>query len=154
MREPPLCANAVYLAILFFLLPVGCTRAPNTDISKPLPIVLDDSWNVDYAKNSCEENPCINVPKETVLEFENELEVAFTSESACHGLVLTHIFPQAESLLLMLDLDGHRHEHVGEGWGIVNLSKHINLRGSITTPEQLMQQVCKIAKGVGGENRQ
>jgi hypothetical protein len=79
-------------------------------------------------------NPCPTdrTPKDIVKEFENELEVAFASESACHGLSLIHFTPEMASSAvknpnapatgamaktagnnwtLLLDLDGHSHTH-------------------------------------------
>ena len=103
-------------------------------------------------------------------EFENELEVAFATESACHGVALLHFTPEMVQAAvkspaapatgaaletvtadwqLMLDLDGHSENQAGRGWTLANQSKKA-LNGRITTPTRLAQQICKIAKGVGG----
>jgi hypothetical protein len=50
---------------------------------------------------------------------------------------------------LILDLDGHSRTQEGQGWTIVDPSNHA-LSGTITTPQNVMQRVCKIVKGVGG----
>jgi hypothetical protein len=143
---------------------------------KPLPIVFDDWWNVDYVKNGCEMwekfgKSCTRTAEETVREFENEVEVAFASESACHGLVLLHLTPEmvqtglknpaapatgamldisAEHWQLMLDLDGRSPKQVGRDWTLSPPATKGALNGRITTPARLAQQICKIAKGVGG----
>jgi hypothetical protein len=38
--------------------------------------------------------PVASTPKEIVKEFEDELEVAFASESVCHGLSQLHLTPE------------------------------------------------------------
>ena len=50
----------------------------------------------------------------------------------------------------MLDLDGHSRSHVGQGWSLVSPTRDV-FNGRINTPQQMVQQVCKIAKGVGGK---
>ena len=157
---------------------------------KFLPIVFDDWWNIDYVKNGCEiaaseanhgnafAKPCpvASTLKEIVKEFEDELEVAFASESVCHGLSLLHLTPEmvntavkhpmapatgtlakvaTDHWALMLDLDGHSdgHSHTqsGQGWSLVDPANRV-LNGRITTPRRVVQQLCKIAKGVGGKS--
>src|SRR6266849_8861243 len=87
-------------ALLLTIVAIVFARGQNTPKGKPLPIVFDDWWNVDYVKNGCEMaaqngKPCpTRTPQEVVTEFENELEVAFASESACHGLSLSHFTPE------------------------------------------------------------
>ena len=143
-----------------------------------LPIVFDDWWNVDYVKNGCqmaasEAKPCPvdSTAADVVKEFEDELEVAFASESACHGLTLVHFTPEmaaaavknpnvlatgtaakmaGDNWSFMLDLDGHSHTQRGQGWTLVHSALH-PLNGRITTPQRVMQQVCKVVKGVGGK---
>lgn len=141
---------------------------------KYLPIVFDDWWNVDFVKNGCEINvrfrPCPSnkTPNETVRQFENELEVAFGSESACHGLMLTHdVRPEmAESAVkspqttatgatglywsFILDLDGNNETQEGQVWTLVDPTFHAT-NGSVTNPQRVMRQVCGIVKGVGGK---
>jgi hypothetical protein len=140
--------------------------------------VFDDWWNVDYVKNGCElslqnshAKPCrASTPEGIVAEFENEVDVAFASEAVCHGLELVHLTPEmiktavknpaapatgtmakaaTAQWTLMLDLDGHSYKQAGSGWNLANPSNHI-FSGRITTPKRLVQQVCKIVKGVGG----
>jgi hypothetical protein len=82
--------------ILFF---AGPSLFSQSSVSKPASIVFDDWWNIDYVKNGCElavQNhfkPCATTPEEAVREFENQVDVAFASESVCHGLELVHFTP-------------------------------------------------------------
>ena len=115
--------------------------------------------------------PCTRTAEDTVREFENEVEVAFASENACHGLVLLHLTPEmvhtglknptapatgamldvsAEHWQLMLDLDGRSPKQVGRDWTLSPPSTGADLNGRITTPARLAQQICKIVKRVGG----
>lgn len=155
---------------------VSCGRS--TPKEKYLPIVFDDWWNVDYVKNGCELSsqtgmPCPSdrTPKDIVREFENELDVIFASESACHELTLVHFTPEmaqdavknpnapatgaaakmaGPSWSLMLDLDGHSQMQEGQGWTLVDSKGHA-FNGRITTQQRLIQDTCKIVKGVGGK---
>jgi hypothetical protein len=166
------------LGILCFV-SAGFSQSPKeAPKSTFLPIVFDDWWNIDYVKNGCElgarnARPCPSdrTPKDIVREFENELEVAFASESACHGLSLLHFTPEMAnaavknpnapatgtmakmadaSWSLMLDLDGHSRTQAGRGWTLVDSERHA-FNGRITTHQRLIQQVCKIVKGIGGK---
>jgi hypothetical protein len=160
---------------LMLFLPVSLF-SQSAAVRKPLPIVFDDWWNVDYVKNSCElwkqfGEPCTRTPEDTVREFENEVEVAFATERACHGMVLLHLTPEmvqtglknpsapatgkmlevsTEHWQLILDLDGRSPKQVGREWTLSPPSSGAALNGRITTPVRLAQQICKIAKGVGG----
>jgi hypothetical protein len=174
--------KSLVFACLFFL---GTALVFGQALSKKKvpPIFFDDWWNVDYVKNGCEltaeqggssyyARPCQadRTPVDIVREFENKLEVAFASESSCHGLSLFHFTPEMASAAvknpnapatgaaakmaennwqLMLDLDGRSYTQVGRGWTLVDSERHV-LNGRITTPHRMMQQVCRIAKGVGG----
>jgi hypothetical protein len=51
---------------------------------------------------------------------------------------------------LILDLDGHSDTQTGQGWTLVDSAHHV-LNARITTPQRVMQQVCKVVKGVGGK---
>jgi len=173
-------------AVLVLLGAISFAYGQATPKDKFLPIVFDDWWNVDYVKNGCEmaareakrgkgyAKPCPvdSTPADIVNDFEDELEVLFASESACHGLSLLHFTPEMANAAvknpsapatgtmakmagdsywsLMLDLDGHSHTQAGRGWTLVGPEHHA-LNGRITTPQRLVQQVCKIAKGVGGK---
>ena len=91
----------IYQLTLIALLCHSVLGAQTEQKHKFPPIVFDDWWNVDYVKSGCalyksEGNPCpvSTTPEDVVREFENEIEVAFASESTCHGLSLLHLTPE------------------------------------------------------------
>jgi hypothetical protein len=65
----------------------GCTKKEPT-------VVIDDWWNVDFAKNGCDmrarngDHPCIGDPTAEVRDFEAQLRTAFASDGSCHGVGL------------------------------------------------------------------
>jgi len=173
-------------AALFALACCACDFHHGAQADKPIPIVFDDWWNVDYVKNGCEmvqqtkQNdryanvklcPFDTTPEQVVRDFENELEVAFATEHECHGLSLLHFTPEmANSAVkdpgapamgklavmakpqwtLMLDLDGASETQSGMNWSLADPLHHI-VSGHITTPQRTIEQVCKVARGVGGK---
>lgn len=173
MRSPMLLASVLFFVVIAFS--VSCGRS--TPKEKYQPIVFDDWWNVDYVKNGCDLHaqngmPCPSdrTPKDIVSEFENELDVKFASESACHKLTLVHFTPEmaqdalknpnapatgaaakmaGPSWSLMLDLDGRSETQEGQGWTLVDSKSHA-FKGRITTQKHLIQDICEIVKGVGG----
>jgi len=97
----------VLLAVLVAEFPSAAVgQAAGT--GKFLPIVFDDWWNVDYVKNGCQMAaseaqkgnpnakacPATITPRDVVNEFEDQLQLAFATESACHGLQLLHLTPE------------------------------------------------------------
>jgi hypothetical protein len=80
------------------------------------------------------------------MDFEEELEGTFASESACHGLSLIHAAPAAAHWSLALDLDGHNQTQAGQTWSLSDPANHVQT-GHIATPQRVVQQLCKIVKG-------
>jgi hypothetical protein len=152
------------LLVLLVLGGVCYAQDPFVPKGKSIPIVFDDSRNVDYVRNGCEmaaseiargnpkAKPCpiASTPKDIVLDFEEELEGAFASESSCRGLSLIHAAPATPHWSLTLDLDGHNQTQEGQTWNLADPGSHV-LMGRIATPQRLVQQICKIAKGAGGK---
>jgi hypothetical protein len=169
-------------AVLLTIGAITAAQGQNAQKSEPLPIVFDDWWNVDFVQGRCEfaarnaANPCppYRTPRQVVKEFENEVEVAFASEPACHGLSLFHFTPEMATMAvknprvpatdanggrmarphwsLMFDLDGHTSTQVGREWTLVDSpSPFHSYTGHITTPEGMMRQICRIVWGVGGK---
>lgn len=166
------------LTFLVFIATFSVACGQTASKEKSLPIVFDDWWNVDYVKNGCElasQNriPCPSdrTPKDVVREFENDLEVVFASEAACHGLSLVHFTPEmaqdavknpnapakgaaakmaGPSWSLIFDLDGHSSTQEGQGWTLIDREQHA-FNGRITNQQHLVQDICKIVKGVGGK---
>jgi hypothetical protein len=140
---------------------------------KDISVVLDNWWTIDYVKNGCEMHPCptMRTAEEVVRDFENELDIAFASENACHGVKLIRFTPEmakaavknpnapatgamAESSAagwqLMFDLDGRSHTQAGQGWSLVGPAQQ-TFNGRISNTQRFVRQVCKIVKGVGGK---
>lgn len=70
-----------------FLLCFGCSRKKSI-------VTIDDWWNVDYVKNSCElraanGTPCVGDPVSEVRDFELALRTFFSTDPACHEVLLT-----------------------------------------------------------------
>src|SRR5260370_30200449 len=118
-----ICAGLLVVGVL------ALTYRQPAPKANPLLIVFDDWWNVDYVKNGCElaarnSNPCPidRTPKDIVKEFENELEVAFASESACHGLSLVHCTPEMASLAVKnpnAPATGAMAQTAGDNWTLL-----------------------------------
>ncbi len=123
------------------------------------------------ARNNAKRCPSDLTPEQFVRNFENELEVAFATESDCHGLSLVHFTPQmAQAAVkdpnapatgkmaviakpqwqLMFDLDGTSESQVGNNWALSDPQTHV-VTGHLTTSQRTVQQICKIVKGVGGK---
>lgn len=92
------------LIIVFALavLGTGCAKKPKRRI------LIDQGWNVEYAKNACEslnrsgEGCPSSDPKADVLAFQEEIKTAFFSDSVCHGASLT-LVPNDADWMLMID---------------------------------------------------
>ena len=172
---------ALILAVIATAL--ACTeRKSNSEEPKRDPvIVLDDWWNTDYIKNGCEMFaqqgdpaslcPANLTPKQIVSQFDNDLKVAFASESSCHGLSLLtlsedmvlaavknpsapatgkeKVMAEADDWILMFDFHGRHESQSGSGWSLVGPSGHV-FNGQIRSTQSLAQDVCKIVKGIGG----
>jgi hypothetical protein len=177
----PLTLSLALVAVLS----VGCRSSKNTDANETVPIVLDNWWTIDFVKNGCEmqaneaqrgnpyARPCQNdvSPEDTVRSFEQELQVSFASEAACHGLSLVQFTPEMANnaakdpnapatgatkalaekhWTLMFDLQGNTETQEGSDWSLVDPSQHV-FNGRITNSQRLALDVCKIVKGVGGK---
>jgi len=172
---------ALILSVVAVTLCCSKTKSESEEEKRDPVIVLDDWWNVDYIKSGCEmfaqqgdpASLCpVNLsPKEIVSQFDNDLKVAFGSESSCHGLSLLtfsedmataavknpkapatgkeKVMAEAAHWSLMFDFDGRHENQNGSGWSLVNPSRH-TFNGQIHSTQSLAQDVCKLVKGVGG----
>ena len=56
---------------------------------------MDQGWNVDYPKTRCEQQdklhpePCIEIAKNEVLDYQLQVATAFAADTTCHGFTLT-----------------------------------------------------------------
>ena len=172
----------LFALILLSVITLGCSETKSKSEPKRDPvIVLDDWWNVDYIKNGCQMlaqqgDPTLLCPanlsaQQIVSQFDNDLKVAFASESTCHGLSLlsfsddmaraavknpsapatgkAKVMAEAQHWSLMFDFDGRHENQNGSGWSLVDPSQHV-FNGQIRSTQALAQDLCKIVKGVGG----
>ena len=92
MKSPIAHIHRVVCGALLILpilpLSAGCTE-------KEPAVVVDDRWNVDYAKNGCSmraitEEPCVGDPVAEVRRFEAQLGTSFAGDPSCQGVVLAN----------------------------------------------------------------
>jgi hypothetical protein len=81
-------SSITFLMLAILLLSAGCTE-------KEPAVVVDDRWNVDYAKNGCSmravtEEPCVSDPVAEVRRFEAQLGTFFARDPSCQGVVLAN----------------------------------------------------------------
>jgi hypothetical protein len=126
-------------------------------------VVIDDWWNVDFAKNGCElragsNDPCVGDPVVEVRDFESQLRTFFASDPRCHGVVLADFFgpTQAASRAaseantskadwqLMLDFNVGQ---TSQNWTIVHHGQTSTGQGH---PKDVVQTVCAIVRQTGG----
>jgi len=125
-------------------------------------VVIDDRWNVDFAKNDCElraraGDRCIGDPVVEVREFEAKLRTSFASDTSCHGIVLADFDPNQVARKapsepntskaewrLMLD---SRLGDSSQDWTMVHRGQIAAGRG---VPKEIMHAICRILKQAGG----
>src|SRR5215472_15677878 len=65
----------------------GCDRQPSVKH-----IVIDDWWNVDYAKSGCLGQPSVNgcefIANADIRQYERETATAFAIDGLCHRLTV------------------------------------------------------------------
>ena len=142
---------SVFVAAALFC---GCAR------KQPV-IMVDDWWNVDFAKGSCEQvatvHPCLVDPTAEVRDFEARLGTSFATDASCHGIVLTNYNgPDAKSsdaaskaewqLMLNYTVSG-----ILQHWSMV---RHTKGQDSYTTgegnPKHIAHDICAVVKQAGG----
>lgn len=127
-------------------------------------VVLDHWWNADYVKIGCEmrastPEPCPLNPQLELQQFESEMNVFFSSDPVCQGILFSG-FGGPKSLTpeqlnrgsdaqwqLMLDYS------VGDtlqDWSIVH-RKDSSVMSGKGTPEQIAHAVCGVVKMTGGK---
>lgn len=143
-------ALALLLSVLFAL-SIGCTK------QRPI-VLIDDWWNVDYAKNACSSrassnNPCGADPTAEVKDFEARLETAFAADPSCNGVVLQKLSGTEPHWQLMIDFNPGDST---QNWGMVAPSAGGNPSASsrYTTgrgdPKDTVHTVCALVKQIGG----
>lgn len=127
-------------------------------------VVVDDWWNVDFAKNDCEmrarngDAQCIGDPVAEVREFEALLRTSFASDASCSGVLLadfagpkqgaSNAASEADASKadwwLMLDFD------VGESSQSWTMVHHAQTTTGHGNPKELVHTLCAVVKQVGG----
>jgi hypothetical protein len=143
------------LLLCVFVFSFGCRK------KEPI-VVIDDWWNVDFAKNSCDRraasnDPCTGDPVVEVRDFESQLRTFFTSDPRCQGIILAAFGPgQAASKAaseadtskadwqLMLDFSVGQ---TSQGWTMVHHGQTSTGQGQ---PKDVVQAVCAIVRQAGG----
>jgi hypothetical protein len=127
----------------------GCTK------TKPI-VVVDDWWNVDFAKNGCELRGCIGDPVAEVRDFEARLSTSFATDESCHSAVLASFFgPAGQSSnaaskaewQLMLDFN------VGEAsqsWKMVHRTGDKSYTTGEGNPKEIAHSICAVVNHTGG----
>lgn len=125
----------------------GCSK-------KQQVIILDDWWNVDYAKNACSmgnsDKKCSVDPTAEVRDFETRLGTEFAINGACHDITLDDSIGHNGDWVLMLDfLPGQEFQT----WRMTHLQNQ--LQNGVTTsgkadPKQIAKAICSVVSGTGG----
>ncbi len=157
-----------YIPVLTLLL-AGIAYFLFDHYQKTITVILPDDDNIEYVKRGCTEDnsygtPCPKdrTPEEVVDDFSDQLNVAFATETGCHGLQLVHFTFNPEDgrrvavavsakWQLRLYLNSRSHTQTGEKWSLYGPKQVYN--GSISNVQNLALQVCKIVRGFGGETK-
>jgi len=152
-----MCCRAGLLMVLSVLAPMlSCAK-------KQTIIVIDDWWNVDFAKNRCEimarngGAACSGDPTWEVRDFEAQLRSAFASDGSCRGIVLASFGPGQAASKAASEADTSKADwqlmlnfQVGESsqtWTMVHRNQTTSGRGN---PREIIHTVCAVVKQVGG----
>jgi hypothetical protein len=146
-------SSVTFLIAAIFSLSVGCTR------KEPV-VVVDDWWNVDYAKNGCAmravtEEPCVGDPVAEVRRFEAQLGAIFASDPSCHGVVVASYEgphsarSKAASIAdwqLMLDFILGE---ASQSWSMIRFVDSSYNTGN-GNPKEIAHSICVVVKQAGG----
>jgi hypothetical protein len=84
-------ATSGSLAALLLIPFLGCKTKSILSAKEPT-VLMDDWWNVDYAKQVCASklqnhtDICIDDPTGEVRDYESQIETTFAADPNCHGL--------------------------------------------------------------------
>lgn len=143
------------LGIALFLF--GCTKGESI-------VVVDDWWDVDYARNGCEmraqgPNPCVGDPVAEVRDFEAQLSTSFATDPSCRGVVLaTFNGPVGESSSaaskagwqLML---GFVVGEASQQWSMVHRTGDNHYTSGQGNPREIAHSICAVVNHTGGSIR-
>jgi hypothetical protein len=143
--------------LMLAILPLfaGCTE-------KEPAVVVDDRWNVDYAKNGCStravtEEPCVSDPVAEVRRFEAQLGTFFARDPSCQGVVqvndqgpdsATSRVPSIADWQLTVDFISGE---ASQSWSMI---RHVD--SSYNTgngnPGEIAHTICAIVKQARGQS--
>ena len=143
--------------LLLALVLGGCSKS-----QPPQPVVVLDSWwNVDYAKNWCNDsNPCTSDPVVGVNEFERDLITQFASQEACHSVKVLQLIDPKSADSKVAEALSNEHWNLSinftvdkpsQEWQMVNLKKSAEVLKGNGTPSEIVKNVCNILTNKGGQ---
>jgi len=126
--------------------------------SKTPIVVMDEWWNVDYAKNRCEQraklNPCIGDSASEVRDFELKVASAFTADATCHGFKLVGVLGPvktddviASQWQLMFNYDPGEAK---QSWTLVAKSGVSSVTTGEDGPKETVRAICSVLGQKGG----
>lgn len=137
------------ISVFFGCVFVGACYGNDQTVSH---VVIDDWWNVDYAKSWClqlagTDTPCVGDPTIDVRSFETQIVTAFATDLRCKGLNVTTFegpgkpsnvyVGDKRSWSLMLDYSPIR---VSQKWTLVGKSPAY-LEGT-GEPKEIANRIC------------
>jgi hypothetical protein len=139
--------------IIFALVLTGCGD------HKPAPtVVIDDWWNVDYAKQSCNTQPedakagCLLDATYNAHEFENEVLGAAGSDSSCAGVKIVVWNLESKEAIPMPDWTLYI-DYAGDAprqhWSLLRQSSRVAMLEGTNAPKELAHMLCAIALNKG-----
>lgn len=147
-----------FLLPIIFALSSGCTKR------EPM-VAINDWWNVDFVKNSCEpaarngSPPCVGDPVEALRDFEAQLRTSFASDPACHEVFLTSFggsgsaaSQAAAAVNSKADWElklNFQPDDPLQDWMVFHRADHRTTIGH-GSPTEIVRTVCDVVKQVGG----
>jgi hypothetical protein len=146
-------SSVPFLIAAILSLSVGCTKREPA-------VVVNDWWNVDYAKKGCAmravtEEPCVGDPVAEVRGFEAQLGTLFASDPSCHGVaVASYEGPQSARSRAatvadwQLTLDFISGE-ASQSWSMIRYVDRSYNTGT-GNPREIAHAICAAVKHTGG----
>jgi hypothetical protein len=121
---------------------------------------MDQWWNVDYAKNRCEQREHLNVPQcdgdptSEVKDYQRQIATAFAANPTCHGFRMIGAIERfnSEDLLasqwqLMLDYEPGASK---QSWSVVKQKSLAVVAEGTDGPKETVSTLCAILSHKGG----
>jgi len=143
----------IVCCIVFALVLTGCGNPKPTST-----IVIDDWWNVDYAKQSCNTQPddakanCLLDAAYNAHGFENEVLAAAGGDPNCSGVNIVVWNLESKDALpipdwtLYIDYAGDAPQ---QHWTLMRQSSRVAMLEGTNAPKELAHMICAIALNKG-----